>query len=371
MPSEAARQVIPFIHDAALDPRRWQAVSDALAAAVDGVRIHLMFFDAANPGAEVMMVTGYDPAMIGKFNEYYGAVNPWRAGLLRHPLMAAVTSEQMLPHAELVRTEFHADWLRPQGDISAGAGMILQQDPRRVLVVGGHVRMRDQDRLERTWQNLANELAPALRHAVEVNRALAGLRLENRLLVQGLRPAGASVVVLSDDLRILHANEAACHALSLLAGASGANRLSLRDPRAQEALEDALRRTRHGTAPPVALRIADPVTRTSRIAHLLRAGPDVLPFAGLDPVRRSIPESVAVLVLPATDGAEVLMRHFGLTRAEAEVALALHSGRTLAEIAGDRGASPHTVRSQSKAILAKCGVRRQAELVGLIGRMLQ
>jgi DNA-binding NarL/FixJ family response regulator len=56
----------------------------------------------------------------------------------------------------------------------------------------------------------------------------------------------------------------------------------------------------------------------------------------------------------------------GLTRAEAEVALALAEGLTPGEIAEAREVSLHTVRNQIKAMMWKCGVRRQAELMVVV-----
>ena len=53
---------------------------------------------------------------------------------------------------------------------------------------------------------------------------------------------------------------------------------------------------------------------------------------------------------------------YGLSRAEAEVALALAAGRTLTDIAEERGVAIGTLRSQLKSIFGKTGVRRQAEL---------
>ena len=61
-----------------------------------------------------------------------------------------------------------------------------------------------------------------------------------------------------------------------------------------------------------------------------------------------------------------LARRFGLTRAEAAVALALADGLTAAEIAERRGASVHTVRNQVKSALAKTESRRQSDLARLV-----
>lgn len=61
--------------------------------------------------------------------------------------------------------------------------------------------------------------------------------------------------------------------------------------------------------------------------------------------------------------AGTLERLFGLTPAEARVAIAICSGRTAAEIAEDQCVTYATVRSQLKSVFSKTGIHRQAELV--------
>ena len=54
---------------------------------------------------------------------------------------------------------------------------------------------------------------------------------------------------------------------------------------------------------------------------------------------------------------------YGLTDAEAAVVEGLVRGLTLGEIAAERRASIHTVRTQMKSVLSKTGAGRQRELV--------
>jgi DNA-binding CsgD family transcriptional regulator len=61
-----------------------------------------------------------------------------------------------------------------------------------------------------------------------------------------------------------------------------------------------------------------------------------------------------------------MQRLHGLSEAEAAIAVALADGLDLTEIAAQRHASIHTVRNQVKSALLKAGVRRQADLVGLV-----
>ena len=66
---------------------------------------------------------------------------------------------------------------------------------------------------------------------------------------------------------------------------------------------------------------------------------------------------------------ERLQQAFGLTPAEAAVALALAEDMTVAEIALLRGVSEETVKTQSRAILRKAGVSRRAALTRIVAKL--
>lgn len=66
---------------------------------------------------------------------------------------------------------------------------------------------------------------------------------------------------------------------------------------------------------------------------------------------------------------EVLERLFGLTGAEARLAIRIGRGDTPADVAQETGVSMATVRSQLAAVFAKTQTSRQAELVALLARV--
>jgi DNA-binding CsgD family transcriptional regulator len=69
---------------------------------------------------------------------------------------------------------------------------------------------------------------------------------------------------------------------------------------------------------------------------------------------------------------ESVLRHaFGLTPAEARIAIAFAGGRDFQEIANDQSISIGTVRKYFKAVLAKTNTSRQAELAILLTRLAQ
>jgi DNA-binding CsgD family transcriptional regulator len=71
----------------------------------------------------------------------------------------------------------------------------------------------------------------------------------------------------------------------------------------------------------------------------------------------------------ATVAGRQLVELFGLTPAEAQLAVALLAGKRLGRIAADRGVQLPTVRNQLRAVLAKTGTGRQAELVRLLATL--
>jgi DNA-binding CsgD family transcriptional regulator len=72
---------------------------------------------------------------------------------------------------------------------------------------------------------------------------------------------------------------------------------------------------------------------------------------------------VSDLTRPSITDAALLSVVFGLTSAEARLAAAICEGHDLNAAATTFGVSRQTVRSQLKAVFAKTGSRRQAELV--------
>jgi DNA-binding CsgD family transcriptional regulator len=65
----------------------------------------------------------------------------------------------------------------------------------------------------------------------------------------------------------------------------------------------------------------------------------------------------------------VLQKMFGLTAAEADLAIRIARGETPADIAQEKKITIATVRSQLASVLAKTRTKRQAELVSLLARV--
>ena len=94
---------------------------------------------------------------------------------------------------------------------------------------------------------------------------------------------------------------------------------------------------------------------------------DILPVR--DRAEWALPGPRAVLVVATAPAAITgpsrndLVARFGFTPAEADLALALRSGRSLAQAADESGRSIYTMRSHLARLMAKTRTRRQGELI--------
>jgi len=55
------------------------------------------------------------------FLSYYAFINPLQSGFAAAAVGQAITHDAEVSYDELRRSEFHADWLKPQGDLGGGA----------------------------------------------------------------------------------------------------------------------------------------------------------------------------------------------------------------------------------------------------------
>lgn len=358
---------------AALDPAAWGGVVMALGALHPGTRF-LMVGTENVAGSSVPHVhLGYSPDAADSYVAHFQYLNPWWPPWRSLGVGEIGRSEAVFNEAALVRGEFYNDWLRPQEDLVAGVGTALLRDTARAFYLAGNLRRRDRDAgagdaVARTIRGAV----PVIRHALEVNRMLLGLRIEAALAQASVTPAaGAAILLLAGDGRCLHANGPAAALIDRGDGLriDQAGRLRLAEASADAGLARCLSGrpgARH------VQRLAGPPAREVRVVAVTDGMAARLSPGPLDGLRGRLWVVVAAAVASAPpDPVQVMRDRLGLTRAEAEVALDLSQGRTPREIADARGRSLVTVRNQIKAAMARVEAGRQADLVLLVDRLLR
>jgi DNA-binding CsgD family transcriptional regulator/uncharacterized protein YhfF len=223
----------------------------------------------------------------------------------------------------------------------------------------------------------ARLLGPRLDRGLELIRQLEAAREAARVAEAAMAAVETAVMTLGPDLRLRTANPAAD---ALLRRGDGlrlrGGQVQARRPRDERALRSAA-----GAAPPSGRSDAAPAGggAAPRAAFLpIGRGEDRTPYrAGVFPLRHeAAPRGGARVLLvvedpdrpgasPGTE-AEFLARAFGLTGAEAHLAVRIGSGASLPDAADALGIARSTARTHLTRLFDRTDVRRQAELVRLL-----
>lgn len=298
----------------------------------------------------------------------------------RVPTRAALRLSAFVPTRTLRGTDLYQDLIRP---LNGGIAAIYAWRQGAELGAITVCRSAEGDR-DFSDADLAvlQRLLPHVQNASRIRARFAGLETALAHARAALDALDDGVAIVDGGCRVRHLN-AAAQAIVRDADALTLDRGTLRavksrdDLRLQGLLRQALRiasgmRTGRMSAPDradgsgsTAMRIERPLCRSS----LQISAAPAASLAGLDGVDLFPGAAVVVVRDPdrvSAGGAETLMHAFGLTRREAELALALGQGLSLSAAAQRLGVTEGTARQYLKSVFAKTGVHRQAELVRLL-----
>lgn len=349
---------------AALDPSAWSDVIAGLSSLFSGAAAHFLGQDRTYQGSMPVAFHGYEDDAVGTFDQHFQFINPLREGWSNLPAGTVCSHASLIGEAAWRRTEYYNDWIRPQG-MSGVVGVVLALEPSRVFAVG--IQTVD-DRTEAIAFDAMKRLFSHMRHALDVNRALLGLRLDSFAVQAGNEPGASAILLLTATGTCCYANAAAEHLLASgeMLALSPTGRLKAREPALQSRIDARL--VHPGRPERLRLRAGSQTT----LADLLHIDDRMCDSLAPGPLGRALAPRLALILSTEREEAQIadlIAARLGLTRTEAQIAQALADGRTLAEISDLRGASLNTVRNQVKSILTKTGCRRQSELVALVLRL--
>jgi DNA-binding CsgD family transcriptional regulator/PAS domain-containing protein len=368
-------ELIGLVYDAAVEPAGWTACLTALGRALHAPAIGLFPVTPGSLSTRASLCVGHGPEFLARYDAYYGRpeVNAYMQATTPDRLVPGVVvrAEAVIPDRELRRTEYFADWLRPQG-IGAGAFAILRSPGGAPLVLSvarspalGHLDMEE--------LALLRVLVPHLERALALDRHLERLDAERQASEATLDLLAVGVILVDGSGLPVLLNRRA-DALVKANDGLGLDRDGLRGatPEATGVLRgliaEAGRTSRgRGTAAGGALVLPRPSGRRPLAAL-------VTPIAR-ERWRPAVAMALAAVIVSDPDDVAAppttqLRRLWGLTPAEATLAREVVAGRNLKDAAEGLGVSVVTARSQLARVFAKTGTDRQAELVRMLATAL-
>ena len=362
--TEPPDKLLDLIYDAATEPELWGSVLTEIADLTgssggilfgQSVRASRVYFD-------------YNGRLSEECNRAYQdrhMQNCWSIGMEQQPVGRIVLSDEIVPLEELRPTLFFEEVLRPQ-DVAHNVMVALaaKDDFRAAFNL---CRSERQGPLDKDGRQVLERLVSHFRRSV-----LFGFQIDAYRALQGasfdvLDRLSAGVILLDRQARIIYANASA------RAVDSGDGPLRLRNAAvaasspAHMQMLDRLIRTALLGAPAGSMSLPHP--SDGRLLTILVSSVrsrDIGRFADL-----SLPDAAVLLfIIDHANRAGVpiawIMDAYGLTQAEARVALAASSGMSLPEVAIQLGLSINTVKTQLGRVFDKTGTGRQTELARLM-----
>lgn len=350
--------LIAHLHRAAMDRAGWQDFVLALEAELPGARASLHVVSMQDGAQFISAAGGYDPSFGASYLEHYHKLNPYLPFAATAPLGRARLAQADISDEAVMRTEFYNDWLLPQGDLRSAVAIKLRPFQGRTLRIPVHVMARTSEQTLPRAMRLLNRLEPHLSHALAVSETISALAM------QALGRGG--MIVLDRDRRLVWADEGAWALERHLFRLDVRDRIRFNEGRVQDWLTRLAGRIGHGLedgAPAIA-------AESGWQIRAVRPEGDLAPslvLGTLAPIADRIVLVLSPPPRPASDG--VLRLRFGLTRAEAGIAMAIGEGQSTAEMAEAAGVSRHTIRNQVRAVLHKTGARNRADVARIVAEL--
>src|SRR5215831_15171538 len=215
-------EVISEIYSAAEDPSGWSLVLRRLNEAVRATASAIVFEDLNCHTASVAEMVGFEnPDWVGRYQHYFAARNPWMQAAMRNEFFnagAVVTSQQVLPDTELLKTEYYNDFLR-RLDLHNLTGAMLLQEPGALSHLS-ILRPRRMGGFGPREVRILRTITPHLRRAFRIHQKMAHAAWERNAIGEVLDRVPFGVVLIGSGGKVLRVNRSASEVLSSRDGLS-------------------------------------------------------------------------------------------------------------------------------------------------------
>ena len=200
MASEEAAKlsaVIEDIYDAAIDPTLWQQALGSVCAFVGGSSAVLYWHDSATQRSEAVHLYNVDPYYLRLYFDKYLPLNPMFPAATFVDEGVVVADEDIMPRAELNKTRFYKEWIKPQGTLGA-LSVNLEKGVARASMINVRMTVPLRDDMRRRL----GLLAPHLQRAVAISRLFDQSEATEQALTKSLDHVEAPVFLIGANAEV-------------------------------------------------------------------------------------------------------------------------------------------------------------------------
>jgi DNA-binding CsgD family transcriptional regulator len=361
--------LIDLIYEAALDNDLWPRVLRKIADAAGTVQAGMASADR-NADIVTAIAPRCDPNLLTLWREYWAVRDPFFSRAILRPAGEIYTLDEIISREEFAATAvFREVWQRANCSLATAASNLVAEENFSALI--GISNTPGQDFLSQEQLRLFKIITRHVGRSVRVSRELWKLDLTNLVADEQFEVLPDGAMLVDAFCRVVLANAAATQMLDAGDGMTIHNgRVTI--PNAQDALQrlvaSCARAAPDLDGPGGELDVARnlPLSPIKMTVAPLRSRielPDI-PWTNVGP-----PAAIVTIADPDLDRqrrTEKLRRLFGLTNAEAALAVEIMKGDGRRAAAQRCGITDGTAKTHLAHIFEKTRTRRQAELIRLL-----
>lgn len=352
--------VVSDIYEAALSPVHWDVALTGLVnrfSPPESDVAMLVWERLAPPAGRFIGATAVNEVARHGYLQLFAGRNPWSEAGHRLPIGEVAHTDRLVAQEGFRASSFYQDFLRHwRLDCAFLVALDRHQSSHLGLCIPLQERS-DPNALEQALHLLVPHLRRAIRIARRINEADLALASAREILDASPSP----VLMCTASLQVIYANRAGEALLETLVRTGPDLTLQPASRAAREQLDRLVRGTGDSHSAAVLL-----TARSERPVAAL-----AMPMGQSGGQRGEFGNASLLLVAepamrPSQEAMRTLQGWFGLTWAEARLAVFLGLGGSLEEFARSRGVSVNAARFLLKGVFAKVGVNRQSSLVAAI-----
>lgn len=356
--------LLASLYDGVTAANGFQSFIEGLVESFGLKAVTLIVHHAETHEVKGLWLSGITPDWVERYALDYAQEDMLAQHIVASPVAHFYASNLDIAHPERIpHSRFFREWLEPQGVAYAAGAIVLREGAWCTQII--LQRSPAHPAFTRTEVDTLDLLMPHMQRALQMRERFADLQLGQDVLAGGLDLLAMPALFFDEHSRAAHLNR---RARALLAESS---LLRLEDGHLVASNVEASRKLNYEIASAIQASRGD-AAPLNEVVLLPR--PDRLPLMLMvAPLRIGAGQAhgaALVFVFDPDDApsltADRVRKLFSLTDAEAGLAVALCSGRTLDDIARERAVSLNTLKTQLRSVFAKTGTNRQTELVSLL-----
>jgi DNA-binding CsgD family transcriptional regulator/PAS domain-containing protein len=362
---EVLTNLIGGVYDAAAEPALWEPFLEQLANIAQADGSGLVMHNDRQGTHSIAASWELDPDLARLYREYYGPLDIWTTRGKSSPVGRVCLSQELCSPADLRRTEVYNGLMVPS-DIEHGMFGIVQRCDATWATISLY-RSASTGEYQVSDLDILRFIVPHIQRAFKLHFQLSELRARSEGVEAALNMLATGIIFLGTGGEVLLMNQRAeeilnCRDGLLLAQGKLVAAIHGESARLRAAIGGAVRTgSGRGLSAGGTMLISRNQGRPLSIT--------VAPLREFNPALPQRPAAVLFIFDPDQNvelPSDLLPRCYGLTPAEARLAMVLLEGNSLKEAADSCGVTHNTAKSQLKNVFSKTEVKRQGELIRLL-----